>query len=94
MGLTRSEIPGRQGMAGDRQFGCRNDQGGLLRENWGVRVGSVGYPDYIFGTGGFTGGYLLSPDEADALAEHLHRCAAWARAQQIVGGHGYADERQ
>lgn len=61
---------------------------------WGVRFGSRHYPDYAtpdpIRWDGQHGGTYLSPDDADALAEHLKRAAAWARAQQLVQEHADA----
>ena len=58
---------------------------------WGVRMGSRYYPDYATphptAWDGMHGGHYMTPNEADELAEHLRRCAAWARAQELVAGH-------
>jgi hypothetical protein len=53
---------------------------------WGIRLGTQYYPDYATPHptrwDGEHGGHYLDPDEADELAKHLQRAAAWARAQQ------------
>lgn len=53
---------------------------------WGVRLGTRYYPDYATPHptrwDGQHGGRYLTPDEADEMAAHLVRAAAWARAQQ------------
>ena len=58
---------------------------------WGVRYGSRYYPDYAAphptAWDGNHGGRFLTPDEADELAEHLRRVAAWARAQNALDAH-------
>lgn len=58
---------------------------------WGVRFGSRYYPDYATphptAWDGMHRGTFLTPDEADAMAEHLHQAAAWARAQNLVDHH-------
>lgn len=57
--------------------------------SWAVRFGSAQSPDYAHPRmgGSYTAGHLLTPDEADELAEYLRRAAAWARAQNFVDGH-------
>jgi len=54
---------------------------------WGVRFGdSYATPHPTLWDGMHQGTYL-TPDEADEMAEHLRRSAAWARAQNLVQGH-------
>lgn len=77
--------PGRIGVV-ETLVAC-NAKGGR-DGSWYVRTGTSMYPDYAhpdFG-GGYTGGRLLTPDQADEYANHLRRCAAWARAQRILEG--------
>ena len=76
-------------MVDDRGYGVRNSKGGAPSE-WGVRAGrATGNPEdgYDVRFSGapegrpWDGGYWLSADEAEQLAEHLTACVAWARAQ-------------
>lgn len=58
---------------------------------WGVRFGSRYYPDYATPHpttwDGMHKGAFLTADEADEMAEHLRRAAAWARAQNVLTPH-------
>lgn len=81
--------PGRSGEV--RGFYVGNDRFSRGAASHGpcVRLGKAMYPDFAnprYG-GDFTGGTLLTPDEADELGQHLRNCAAWARAQARVDGH-------
>jgi hypothetical protein len=76
-----------------QDWGQRRDSDGFIHQGrgepvgeWGVRFGSVQHPDYAHPTygGGYTGGRILSPDDAEALAAALIECAAWARAQNVL----------
>lgn len=86
---ARRSVPVDRTREGQRIFATRYAPG-----EWGVRLGTRHYPDYATPHptrwDGQHGGRYLSPDEADELAEHLRRAAAWARAQELVKEHADA----
>ena len=89
------DLPGRIGIVRGKAVSnarrtVRVEQPGIITPRytsgeWGVRLGSQYYPDYATSHptrwDGQHSGTFLTPEEADELAEHLRRSAAWARAQ-------------
>lgn len=65
---------------------CARFAKGARVEGFGVRIGTAQYPDYAwpdFG-GDYTGGRMMSIEEAEAYADQIKKAAAWSRAQNTL----------